>query len=245
MTAPAKFPWTSLPSDLRHLILSHVPLDELLCSTQSLFPLTAPSLLDARIRALRPLWRAWLDSPITVRNPPPFRTRLARRLCTPAEFVRLPRLVLGGTRLAGTLTPAVAELGPHLRVLHLDDNALTALPPALRRCRNLQLLDCSANRFEELPCVVLDLPDLQYLSFAQNPRLRAIPPHVADMPTVKALSFFMCALTHIPQRVVDKAVATADFSLNVSGNCFPRRYLITICDRFPAFKSKLTHVMVQ
>lgn len=240
-----KFPWDALPAELRFLILHLLPLDDLLSRTQSLFPNDARPVLDIRIRALHPLWAAWLDSPIAVRNLPAFRTRAARLACTPADFVRLPRLVLGASRLTGVLTDAIAELGTNLKVLHLDENQLTHLPDALGKCENLLVLDCSANAFRTFPVVATRLKQLRYLSFGQNPRLGVFPTEVAAMPNVKAVSFYMCSLKSIPLEIVSKALQTRDFSLNVAANDFPRLYLMGICEQFPAFKRKLTHVMVE
>lgn len=129
-------------------------------------------------------------------------------------------------------------------MLHLDDNRLTELPDALDKCSNLLVLDCSANAFERVPKVVARLKELRYLVFAHNPTLGVLPREVAELPNVYAVSFYMCCLEEIPIELVQKAIQMRDFSLNVAANNFPRRYLMRICDAYPAFKRKLTHVMV-
>ena len=79
------------------------------------------------------------------------------RLRGMAEF---PREILG---LADTL-----------ELLDLSDNALTALPDDLGRLRRLRVLFCSNNRFERLPPVLGDCPQLSQVGF-RGVGLREVP----------------------------------------------------------------------
>lgn len=85
---------------------------------------------------------------------------------------------------------------------------------------------------------------LKYVVFAQNPQLTALPTGFGALESLVAASFYMCALESIPVELIRKAVDTPDFSLNVAANNLPRTYLIDICERWPTFRTRLTHVMV-
>lgn len=86
---------------------------------------------------------------------------------------------------------------------------------------------------------------LKYVVFSHNPQLKTLPSGLGALDALEAASFYMCALESIPVQLIRKAVDTNDFSLNVAANNFPRTYLIDICERWPTFRTRLTHVMVE
>lgn len=120
----------------------------------------------------------------------------------------LLRLLLPSSRLA-SLPRALGSGFPHLQVLDVSGNALTALGPELLAlsglrtllarnnrlggpgslpkglarsplCRSLQVLNLSGNRFQELPPSLLELRALQTLSLGGN-QLQSIPAEIENL----------------------------------------------------------------
>lgn len=238
-----KFPWHRLPADVQTQVLSYVPLPDMLSAVQLALPGAAGD-AARRIAALQPLWEAWCESPMEVRNVIAYRPRAARLACTPAAFASLDRLILGSSALV-RLPAAVAELAHTVKVLHLDENLLSDLPPALARCKHLLLLDCSENRFQSIPEAVLHIPSLHYVLFSQNTTLSVIPDGLARMPGLRAVEFYNCALKRLPDSLVTLMVGCDNFLANLASNNFPRGYLANLCRQYPTFKRKLANALVE
>lgn len=243
-TSPQIFPWNHLPIEIRDKILSNLPLSYVFIH-QTTFPHEAPSNFADRVTALYPLWRAWLHSPLEVRNTVQYRTLQSRKACTPLQFVSLERLILGGSQLSGCLTPAIGEFSHNLKVLHLDDNYLTQLPLQLQKCQKLLLLDCSNNRFSQFPPAACRLQNLTYILFARNQLLTHIPDAIADLPKLMTVSFDYCAISKLPISFIQKMYQTDRFIAHIAGNPFPHGYLLALCERLPSLKRRLGSSMVQ
>lgn len=241
-TTSGKFPWSCLPADVKTTIFSYVPLYDMLDSAQNVFP-EAPFDVDNRIRSLQPLWAAWVASPMEVRNVPRYRKRSDRLLCSPADFCRLERLVLGSSRFVGKLSAAVAELAYHLKVLHLDENHFTHLPLQIIRCQRLLLLDCSHNSFRSVPDFIVNIKSLKYLSFANNSYLTKLPQNLGSLLHIVSVNLQACALTSLPTSLISRVVSADKFYLHVTGNNFPPRYIERLVHTNPTFKRKLTHMV--
>lgn len=238
-----KFPWEALPKDIKINILRRISIPELITETQKAFVNDAPSEIDFRIRRLEPFHKLWIDSPIAVRNTMPYRSKAARKACTPIEFCKLERLILGSSRLSGCLSPAIAEFAPTLKVLHLNDNNLDSLPDEIALCEKLLLLDCSNNNFTTFPKITVKISSLKHLVFSNNKQLNSIPPQINSLINLNTISLYKCALTELPAELVALVIAADRFSINVASNNFPKGYLADLCQARPSLRSRLAHVV--
>jgi hypothetical protein len=75
-----------------------------------------------------------------------------------------------------------------LQKLALAGNQLTHLPNSIARCKNLELLRISSNQLAEFPYLLLSLPRLAWLAFADNPFCDARDEH-AEFKTLKSNQF--------------------------------------------------------
>lgn len=236
----SRFPWTLLPIDLRLKILYLLPLQELY-RLQATYPEDLPQLVDTRVKELYPLYQAWIQSPIAVRNVTKYRARWQRVACQPLEFCQLDRLVAGSTELRHL--SHIGELAC-LKVLHVDDNRLFRLPKCIINCTNLLLLDLSNNRLRSFPVEIFALKQLRHLVVSLNP-IEVVPIDVCQLAQLRTLSCYACMLTELPDQLIEFVVARDEFLLNVSANRFERLYLMKLCERWPRFKRRLTHVMYE
>ena len=238
-----KFPWEALPKDIKINILRRIPIPELLTEIQQAFVHDAPSEIDFRIRRLQPFYKLWINSPIAVRNTMPYRSKAAREACTPIEFCKLERLILGSSRLSGCLSSAIVEFAPTLKVLHLNDNNLDSLPDEITLCQKLLLLDCSNNNFASFPKLIVKIPSLKHLMFSNNKQLTSIPPEINSLINLNTISLYNCSLTTLPSELVALVIAADRFSLNVASNKFPKNYLADLCQVMPSLRPRLAHVV--
>ncbi|KAF7111070.1 hypothetical protein CFC21_111120 [Triticum aestivum] len=102
---------------------------------------------------------------------------------------RVTTLDVGSRRLAGTLSPAVADLA-HLEVLNLTDNAFTgAIPASLGRLGRLYFLSLCDNAFTgEIPAALRGLTNLTTAYLNNNNLTGGVPAWLGAMPMLMALT---------------------------------------------------------
>jgi Leucine-rich repeat (LRR) protein len=234
--------WRDIPIDVKRKVFSWVPLTDMLQNVQvAMGSDDTRADICARIDALRPLYEAWINSPMEVRNLPAFRTANSRRRTRPAQFTRCERLVIGHSNLSGMLSSAIGELYETLKVLHCDSNGLCDLPRELARCQELRVLDASDNDFRQVPPCCSEMKRLRLLSFSQNENLGPRIPALADtLPLLTHLGFYGCALTELPEALIKRIVRSDEpFFANVSYNSFPHGYLEDLYRLHPTLRSRV------
>ncbi|GEP06547.1 leucine-rich repeat-containing protein kinase family protein [Methylobacterium oxalidis] len=105
-------------------------------------------------------------------------------------------------RLTGGLTSLPAEifgLADTLEVLDLTGNALTELPAEMGRLSRLRVLFCSGNRFERLPPVLGDCPELSQIGFRAC-GIREVPGEALP-PALRWLTLTDNRIAHLPEAI--------------------------------------------
>ncbi|MFN8413766.1 MAG: COR domain-containing protein [Anaerolineales bacterium] len=125
------------------------------------------------------------------------------------QFMELPEFIGKLTELETlsvyknhleTLPDSLERLAK-IESLEIDDNKFKKVPDVIGRFLLLKHLNLSANGFTEIPEWILNLQDLEFLSFGNllggNP-LKVFPPLLRHMTQLKELSLYECQLSLIP-----------------------------------------------
>jgi hypothetical protein len=75
----------------------------------------------------------------------------------------------------------------------LAGNCLTSLPQEMAHCRKLGLLRLSANKLSSIPTWLFTLPELSFLSFAENP----CAPSSSDNPVLDNIAWSSLSVQHV------------------------------------------------
>ncbi|XP_048544531.1 putative receptor-like protein kinase At3g47110 [Triticum urartu] len=131
---------------------------------------------------------------------------------------RVTTLDVGSRRLAGTLSPAVADLA-HLEVLNLTDNAFTgAIPASLGRLGRLRWLSLCDNAFTgEIPAALRGLGNLTTAYLNNNNLTGGVPAWLGAMPKLTMLRLAKNSLSgRIPPSLANlKTIQNLDLAENL------------------------------
>ena len=142
--------------------------------------------------------------------------------CETVDGVQLPERVEGqGAGLAGALPPSVGELRSSLRLLDLDENAITSLPTELGALTGLVELDLFNNTIAELPTEIGALTNLLRLSLQRN-AISEVPTELALINDLNYLRLNGNDLTGVPVefRTFDPSIVCRLFDA-IPGNPLP------------------------
>ena len=121
--------------------------------------------------------------------------RLRIIFCSDNRFTELPavlgqclQLSMIGFRANQIHTVPAAALPPALRWLVLTDNQISALPPEIGHCSQLQKLMLAGNRLQALPPEMAGCTRLELLRIAAN-RLAMLPDWLLRLPRLSWLAF--------------------------------------------------------
>ena len=88
-----------------------------------------------------------------------------------------------------------------LRILSLQNNSLTHLPPEIGRLRNLLVLNLESNRLQQLPAEIGQLEHLEHLWMRSN-RLADLPPQFANLRRLQDFNVASNPLGRVPEPIV-------------------------------------------
>eukprot|EP01147_Barroeca_monosierra_P008698 gene8698-1087_t len=110
--------------------------------------------------------------------------------------------------------PSPELLTSRLRVLNLNDNNLTALPPNIGLIKTLETLSVDNNLLTELPPEISNLSNLQVLSAKGNSIIK-LPDCLCDMTSLESANFIDNCIEYIPVNItLCKRLQYLDLSLN-------------------------------
>lgn len=115
-----------------------------------------------------------------------FKANQIRRVPAAALPPNLRWLILTDNQISA-LPPEIGQC-TQLQKLMLAGNELAHLPPELAACTQLELLRLSANRFSRLPSCLLNMPRLAWLALAGNP-MSDLCETAADKQQIKSIDW--------------------------------------------------------
>jgi len=121
------------------------------------------------------------------------------------------------TKLPGLVSP---EYLPRLRGLRLQQNRLRELPEVLMEFKQLEYLDLGGNQLHSVPPALFELPALEYLDLSHN-RLTLLPQRsgLAPLSRLRALSLYGNRIAKLPPWIGDlgdlQALALSDNPLEI------------------------------
>lgn len=94
----------------------------------------------------------------------------------------------------------IFEKLPNVKILNLNDNHLTTLPPELSNLTKLENLQIANNKITEIPSHISTLSNLKILVAVHN-QINKIHPNIVQLTKLKTLNLIDNALTRLPDNV--------------------------------------------
>lgn len=117
-----------------------------------------------------------------------------------ADHTKLDLSGLRITKIEDIVFKQIVDLYPHLSVVYLHNNELTALPESFGSLSNLRVLRLSNNQFTALPESIGGLSNLQYLRLENN-QLTTLPESIGGLSNLQELWLNNNPLTALPESI--------------------------------------------
>ncbi|KAL0327969.1 UNVERIFIED_CONTAM: hypothetical protein Scaly_2229500 [Sesamum calycinum] len=128
----------------------------------------------------------------------------------------------GSPGLAGSLSPAIAQLSELNQLILFAGIVTGPIPPQLSSLRNLKVISLTNNRLTgEIPAGIFRLPNLHTLDLSRNQLSGAIPPSVAALGQLKVLVLASNKLSGQIPRVFPSQLLHLDLSDNFLSGALP------------------------
>ena len=90
-----------------------------------------------------------------------------------------------------------------LTSLSITNTGLTTIPDGISKLTQLKNLDLTFNKITDLASDIVDLKELEMISFVRNFNLKALPNDIGNLSNLKRLALQSCQLTELPESLME------------------------------------------